>query len=132
MNKEIMARAENMAPVYGDYDKSGSLFAIAYRWIKNALKVFFYKLGFVICVEGLSKSGVAVVIWPVLNGAIVYSLIKFLEVDKAKIVEYYPMSLTLFIQAMILFWWFNKSTAKQFILEFVGPALKDLASAFKR
>ncbi len=132
MTNEIIEKATKLAPVYGDYSREGNFFQLAGRWFVNFLKVFFYKLGFIICVEGLSKSGVAMFLWPALNGAIVHSLIHYLEVDKAKIVDHYPMALTLFIQALIVFWWMNKSTAKKFILDFIGPALKDLASAFKR
>ena len=132
MNKEIERISQESSPVYGSYEKSGNMIKDGYRWLKNAVGVFFYKLGFVIAVEGLSKSGVAVLAWPALNGMIIYFFIKFLDTGKEKIVDVYPLGLVIFIEAMILFWWFNKSTAKKFILDYVGPALKDLASAFKR
>ncbi len=129
MNAEIVALAEKHAPVYGAYDRTGNIFKDTWRWFSNFFRVFVYKAGFILCVEGLSKAGVAVVIWPVLNGMVAFGLKHWAHMDLA---QSYPIGLALFIEAMILFWWMNKSTAKKFILEFVGPALKDLASAFKR
>ncbi len=131
MNKEVAQKAAAAAPVYG-CKRNGDPLNGVWERIMNFLFVFFYKAGFVLCVEGLSKSGVSIFLWPILNGALVYSMIEHLDIDKEKVVENYPMALTIFIQFLILFWWFNKSTSKKFILEFVGPALKDLASAFKR
>ena len=74
MNNDIVKRAHSRAPVYGDYERTGSLNIDGGRWIGNFLRVFFYKLGFTICVEMLSKSGIAVAAWPILNMGIAYGL----------------------------------------------------------
>lgn len=132
MNKHIEKRALSKAPVYGDYERTGSLNVDGGRWVENVLRVFFYKLGFIVTVEGLSKSGFALFLWPILNGMIIHFLVQYLNVGEEKIAEHYPLWLVVAIEGFILFWWMNKSTAKKILLDFIGPGWKALCENWRK
>ena len=85
----------------------------------NFLKVFAYKLGFLLCVETLSKAGIANIAWPFLNAAILGLLVKYASFQ----VHEYPVWLAISIQALLLFMWAFKSTTKKLLAQ-VGEALK--------
>jgi len=83
----------------------------------NFLKVFAYKLGFLLCVETLSKSGAAVLGWPLLCAGIVGGIHHFeVEADP-------PIWLMVTLQAVFLGMWAFKSTTKRLLKE-AGEALK--------